>query len=293
MAKQKSKLNKFTFGKSGKLTDFETEIAPLYSNDDEYDEKFDAVKDELGDLQDVLYADARYGVLLIFQGMDTSGKDGAIKRIMSCFNPMGVQVSAFSSPTLEERRHDFLWRTHVKMPSRGKIAAFNRSYYEEVTTVRVHPEFLDGQSLPPEHRKGDRIWTDRLEDIVGHELYLYRQGYRIIKFFLHLSKGEQKKRLLSRIDEPKKNWKFDPSDIKARGSWARYQKAYDECLKATSRPEAPWYVIPADDKKNARLLMAEIVRDELASLPLKYPSVSAEQKRELEHARKILMESSR
>ncbi len=242
---------------------------------------------QLSALQTLLYADDRYAVLLIFQAMDAAGKDGAIKHVMSGVNPQGCQVFSFKHPSAEDLEHDFLWRTTVCLPERGRIGIFNRSYYEEVLIVRVHPEILHAQRLPTESLDGD-IWAGRYRSIVDLEEHLYRNGTRIVKFFLHISKDEQRKRFLERIDEPEKNWKFSEADMKERELWNDYMRAYEDCLRATSTRTCPWYVVPADDKRNARLIISQIVVDTLSSLQLSYPTTDKDRLKELRSLRKQL-----
>ena len=241
----------------------------------------------LAELQDVLYAQDRRGVLLIFQAMDAAGKDGAIKHVMSGVNPQGCQIFSFKGPSPEELDHDFLWRTSKSLPERGRIGIFNRSYYEETLVVRVHPEYLGAQRLPAELVTKD-IWKERYADINAFERYLSRNGYTIRKFFLNVSKKEQKKRFLKRLDEPDKNWKFSSSDAKERGHWKDYMEAYEDTIRATATPHAPWYVVPADNKWFTRLVVAAAVVDALASLNLEYPKVDETKKKELEVARTLL-----
>ena len=226
---------------------------------------------QLSALQQLLYASNRYAVLLIFQAMDAAGKDGAIKHVMSGVNPQGCQVFSFKHPSAAELQHDFLWRTTRDLPERGRIGIFNRSYYEEVLIVRVHPEILRSEGLPDALLDEKTIWHDRYRSIMDLERHLHGNGTRIIKFFLHLSKEEQRKRFLERIDEPEKNWKFSLADIEERKFWKDYMKAYEECLGATSTSEAPWYVVPADDKENARLIVSQIVLDTLEGLKMSLP----------------------
>jgi PPK2 family polyphosphate:nucleotide phosphotransferase len=235
----------------------------------------------LSALQQLHYASDRYALLLIFQGMDAAGKDGAIRHVMSGVNPEGCQVSSFKQPSAEELQHDFLWRTTLRLPARGQIGIFNRSYYEEVLVVRVHPGILRNEGLSEELRDEKTIWDERYRSIVDLESHLYRNGTRIVKIFLHLSKDEQRKRFLERIDEPEKNWKFSLADIHERKYWARYMNAYEDCLKATSTRHAPWYVVPADDKENARLIVSQIVLDTLGDLRMSYPRTTAKRRREL------------
>ena len=246
--------------------------------------------EELSSLQRLHYASNRYAVLLIFQAMDAAGKDGAIRHVMSGVNPQGCQVFSFKHPSATELDHDFLWRTTRSLPERGRIGIFNRSYYEEVLIVRVHPEILRSQGLPDELLDEKTVWQERYRSIVDLENHLHRNGTRIIKFFLHLSKEEQRKRFLERIDEPDKNWKFSLADIEERKFWKHYMKAYEECLSATSTKDAPWYVVPADDKENARLIISEIILDVFNGLKMAYPKPSAKRRRELHLIRKRLVE---
>ena len=241
----------------------------------------------LADLQDRLYAQDRWGVLVIFQALDAAGKDSTIKHVMSGVNPQGVQVSSFKVPSPQELDHDFLWRGVIRLPERGCIGIFNRSYYEEVLVVRVHPEILDGQRLPPELVDG-RIWTQRYEDINAFERYLARNGFPILKFFLNVSKKEQKKRFLERLDEPEKNWKFSLGDVREREFWNEYHEAYEEAIAATSTPWAPWFVVPADHKWFTRLVVAGAIVAELEKLDLRYPKLDKAKRRDLEAARREL-----
>jgi len=242
---------------------------------------------KLAELQDKLYAQDRWGILLIFQAMDAAGKDGAIKHVMSGVNPQGVQVYSFKQPSAEELDHDFLWRTAKCLPERGRIGVFNRSYYEEVLVVRVHPAFLEAQHIPDE-LVTKNIWDQRYEDICCMEKYLSRNGFLVLKFFLNLSKKEQKKRFLSRLDEPGKNWKFSTADVKERGYWDDYMSAYEDMIRNTSSPNAPWYVVPADNKWYTRLVVSAAVVDALERLKLGYPKVDGDKMKELEAARALL-----
>ena len=228
---------------------------------------------ELSELQRVLYAHDQYAVLLIFQAMDAAGKDGTIRAVMTGVNPAGFQVYSFKQPSKEELDHDFLWRTSVRLPERGRIGVFNRSYYEEVLVVKVHPAFLEGQKLPGPI-DFDQLWQERYQSILAHEEYLAKNGILVLKFWLNVSKGEQRQRFLARIDEPEKNWKFSSGDVRERAYWDHYMSAYEDALKVTSRPWAPWYAIPADDKPFMRLQVAEIVVDNLKKLGLSYPEVT-------------------
>jgi PPK2 family polyphosphate:nucleotide phosphotransferase len=242
----------------------------------------------LTSLQQLHYASNRYALMLIFQGMDAAGKDGAIRHVMSGINPQGCEVFSFKQPSAEELEHDFLWRTTCHLPERGRIGIFNRSYYEEVLVVRVHPEILRSQGLPEELRDEKTIWKERYRSIVDLESHLYRNGTRTVKVFLHLSKDEQRKRFLERIDEPDKNWKFSTADIHERGYWNDYMKAYESCLNATSTDEAAWFVVPADDKENARLMVSQIVLDAFHELKMAYPKTTAKRREELKSIRKQL-----
>jgi PPK2 family polyphosphate:nucleotide phosphotransferase len=244
----------------------------------------------LAELQDMLYAQDRWAVLLIFQAMDAAGKDGTIKHVMSGVNPQGCQVYSFKTPSSEELDHDFLWRCMKYVPERGRIGIFNRSYYEETLVVRVHPEFLEKQTLPPELVTKD-IWKERFQDIRSFERYLTRNGVVIRKFFLHVSKGEQKRRFLERLENPEKNWKFSANDIKERALWGDYMKAYEDMIRQTSTPEAPWYVVPADNKWFTRTVVAAAVIETLDALDLHYPKVSNEKLKELAAAKQVLIGS--
>jgi PPK2 family polyphosphate:nucleotide phosphotransferase len=233
----------------------------------------------------LLYASDQYAVLLIFQAMDAAGKDGAIRHVMSGVNPQGCQVYSFKHPSATELKHDFLWRTTRDLPERGRIGIFNRSYYEEVLIVRVHPEILRAEGLPGDQKN---VWHDRYRSIVNLESHLDRNGTRIIKFFLHLSKEEQRKRFIDRIDQPEKNWKFSIEDVEERQYWNDYMRAYEKCLTATSTRRAPWYVVPADDKLNARLIVSKILVDTVESLELRYTKATPARRRELLELRKRL-----
>ena len=241
----------------------------------------------MAELQDKLYAQDRWAVLLMFQAMDAAGKDGAIKHVMSGVNPQGCQVFSFKSPTSEELNHDYLWRCLKCLPERGRIGIFNRSYYEETLVVRVHPEILENQRLPPALVTKD-IWKERFQDIRGFERYLARNGMAILKFFLHVSKEEQKKRFLERIEEPEKNWKFSWSDVKEREHWDDYMDAYEDMIRNTATKAAPWYVVPADNKWFARIVVAAAVIDALDSLDLKYPKADDRKLKELAAAKRAL-----
>jgi PPK2 family polyphosphate:nucleotide phosphotransferase len=244
----------------------------------------------LAELQDMLYAQDRWGVLLIFQAMDAAGKDGAIKHVMSGVNPQGCEVYSFKGPTTTELDHDYLWRSYTCMPERGRIGIFNRSYYEEVLVVRVHPELLQGQKLPPRLVDKD-IWNDRYRDIRNMEKYLTRNGVAICKFFLHVSRDEQKKRFLERLEQPEKNWKFSPNDVRERPFWKDYMRAYEDAIRETAAEHAPWYVVPADNKWFTRVIVAAAIIDTLASLDLRYPKVSKAKRKELATVRRALVRS--
>jgi len=242
----------------------------------------------LSSQQQLLYASNRHAVLLIFQAMDAAGKDGAIRHVMSGVNPQGCQVFSFKHPSADELQHDFLWRTTRDLPERGRIGIFNRSYYEEVLIARVHPEILLGEGIPDASHDDKEVWHGRYRSIVNLEKHLHANGTRIIKFFLHLSEEEQRKRFLARIDEPEKNWKFSNADIEERKFWKHYMKAYEQCLGATSTGNSPWYVVPADDKENARLIVSQIIVDMFGELKMTYPKTSAKRRRELQLIRRRL-----
>lgn len=276
-------------GEQVTLKKWPTLVKPVYKSKKSYNKLLAEQVAELSDLQQLLYASNRYSLLLIFQAMDTAGKDGAIRHVMSGINPQGCQVFSFKHPSATELDHDFLWRTTQCLPERGRIGIFNRSYYEEVLVVRVHPEILLGQGLPDELIDEKTIWQERYRSIVNLENHLHRNGTRVIKFFLHLSKDEQRKRFLERIDEPEKNWKFSQADIVERKFWNQYMQAYEACLSATSTKLAPWYVVPADDKENARLIVSKIILDTFKSLKMSYPKTDAKRQQELLSIRQQLM----
>ena len=271
-----------------KLREWPTIVKPFCKSKKRYQKLLGEHVEELSSLQRLLYASNRYALLLIFQAMDAAGKDGAIQHVMSGVNPQGCQVFSFKQPSADELEHDFLWRTTSRLPERGQIGIFNRSYYEEVLIVRVHPEILRSQGLSEELRDEKTLWEGRYRSIVDLESHLYRNGTRTIKIFLHLSQEEQRKRFLERIDEADKNWKFSLSDIHERKYWKQYMKAYEACLNATSTHHAPWYVVPADDKENARLIVSQIVLDALKDLKMAYPKTTAKRRRELKSIRKLL-----
>jgi PPK2 family polyphosphate:nucleotide phosphotransferase len=244
--------------------------------------------EQLAALQDMLYAQDRWSVLIIFQAMDAAGKDGAIKHVMSGVNPQGVQVASFKAPSSEELDHDYLWRCMKHLPERGRIGIFNRSYYEEVLVVRVHPELLEKQKLP-EELVSKRIWSERYEDIRNFERYLSRNGTIIRKFFLHVGRGEQKRRFLERLDDPDKNWKFSEADARERAHWKDYMEAYEEMIRETATECAPWYVVPANNKWFTRVVVGAAIIEALASLDLHYPKVDKRKRQDLAAARKLLM----
>jgi len=263
-------------------------VKPAYKSKKNYKQLLAQHVDQLRSLQALHYASNRYALLLIFQAMDAAGKDGAIAHVMSGVDPQGCKVFSFKHPTPAELEHDFLWRTTRDLPERGQIGIFNRSYYEEVLIVRVHPAILHGEHLPPALADAKDVWQERYRSIVDLENHLYRNGTVIIKFFLHLSADEQRKRFLERIDEPDKNWKFSLADIEERKFWDQYMKVYGECLSATSTPNAPWYAVPADDKENARLIVSQILIDTFNGLDMAYPKPDAQRRKELQAIRKQL-----
>jgi len=272
-------------GAKVELKEWPTKGKPFYKSKKEYQKRLEEHVETLSALQNLHYASDHQALLLIFQGMDAGGKDGAIRHVMSGVNPQGCQVFGFKQPSAEELKHDFLWRTTRHLPERGRIGIFNRSYYEEVLIVRVHPEILRSQGLPEELRHQKSFWNERYRSITDLESHLHRNGTQIVKFFLHLSKGEQRERFLARIDEPEKNWKFSLADIHERKHWNLYMQAYEACLTATSTAHAPWYVVPADDKKNARLIVSQIVMDALDGLKMAYPKTTEKRQRELKAIR--------
>ena len=267
-------------GEKVSLRKWPTKVAAVYGSKEEYERLLAEHIEQLSAQQELLYASNSYAVLLIFQAMDAAGKDGAIKHVMSGVNPQGCQVFSFKHPSATELQHDFLWRTTRDLPERGRIGIFNRSYYEEVLIARVHPEILVGEGIAAADKQ--TIWRERYRSILGMERHLHLNGTRIIKFFLHLSKEEQRRRFLQRIDKPEKNWKFSTADVEERKYWKDYMKAYEKCLGATSTNEAPWYVVPADDKENTRLIVSRIVVETLAELKMSYPKTGAKRRRELQ-----------
>ena len=280
-------------GKKVELERWPTTVEHFFKSKEEYQQLLEKHVEGLSSLQQLHYASGRYALLLIFQGMDSAGKDGAIRHVMSGVNPEGCEVYSFKQPSSEELKHDFLWRTTLRLPERGRIGIFNRSYYEEVLITRVHPEILDTQNLPKPSRNDKHMWRDRYLSITELEAHLHRNGTQIIKFFLHLSKKEQAKRFLERIDVPDKNWKFSAADMRERTYWKDYMRAYEHCLMETSTHQAPWYVVPADDKENARLIVSQIVMDAFDDLKMAYPKSTAKQRRELQAIGKQLTKSDR
>ncbi len=274
------------------LKKWPTIVKPFCKSKKRYQDLLAKHVEELSLLQNLHYASSRYALLLIFQGMDAAGKDGAVRHVMSGVNPQGCEVFSFKQPSAEELDHDFLWRSTCRLPERGRIGIFNRSYYEEVLVVRVHPEILASQRLSEELRDDKSFWKDRYRSIVDLERHLFHNSTRTIKIFLHLSKEEQRKRFLERIDQPDKNWKFSLADIHERKYWKQYMVAYEECLSATSTHHAPWYVVPADDKENARLIVSRIVLDAMGELKMAYPKTTPKRKQELKSIGKLLTSES-
>jgi PPK2 family polyphosphate:nucleotide phosphotransferase len=288
----KMKINSKDFrvrpGEKVNLKEWPTIVKPFCKSTKRYKKLLDEHVEEMSALQQLHFASNRYALLMIFQGMDAAGKDGGVRHVMSGVNPAGCQVWSFKQPSADELEHDFLWRTTFRLPERGQIGVFNRSYYEEVLVVRVHPEILRSQGLAEELRDEKTLWEGRYRSIVNLESHLYRNGTRIVKIFLHLSKEEQRKRFLERIDEPDKNWKFSLADIHERKYWKQYMNAYEACLSATTTHHAPWYIVPADDKDNARLIVSQIVLDTLHELKMAYPKTSPKRRRELKAIGKLL-----
>ncbi len=275
-----------------KLKKTPTSIPPLFSSTGEYRDLLAEYRTEIGHWQSILFAEQRQSLLLIFQGMDTAGKGGAIRHVMSGVNPQGCHVHSFGRPSEEELAHDYLWRCVLRLPRRGMIGIFDRSYYEEVLVVRVKPEVLASQQLPANLVNEKKLWAERFADISQFESYLARNGTKIVKFFLHVSPEEQRKRLLARIEDPEKNWKFRMGDLDCRSHWTAFQKAYQECLSETSSKHSPWYVIPADDKRNARLLVSKIIVDTLSEMNLQYPVASPAHRQDLAEAKQLLADEN-
>jgi PPK2 family polyphosphate:nucleotide phosphotransferase len=275
-------------GEDVRLADWPTRVKPICGSKKRYRRLLEEHVEALSALQRVHYASGRHALLLIFQAMDAAGKDGSIAHVMSGVNPQGCEVFSFKQPSAEELKHDFLWRTTRRLPERGRIGIFNRSYYEEVLVVKVHPEILRSQELPEECLDSKTLWRDRYRSIMDLEEHLHRNGTRVVKIFLHLSKSEQRRRFLARIDEADKNWKFSLADVRERKYWKQYAKAFETCFEKTGSRHAPWYVVPADDKDDARLIVSRIVLDALAELKMSYPRVSAKRRRELAAIRREL-----
>jgi len=276
-------------GKKIRLKSRSTQVKPFYESKRDYQKLLAEQVDHLSSLQRLLFASDRYSLLLVFQAMDAAGKDGVISHVMSGINPQGCQVFSFKHPSAEDLDHDFLWRTTQCLPERGRIGIFNRSYYEEVLIARVHPEILRAQRLPDSLMDESTIWRHRYRSIIDHEKHLHSNGTRIIKFFLHMSKEEQRKRFLARIDDPDKNWKFAAADIEERKYWDDYMHAYEACLSATSSNNSPWYIVPADDKENARLIVSEVIVETLKSMKMEYPKQDKARIAELQAIRKELV----
>jgi len=274
------------------LAKWPTAVEPVYASRRQYAQLLQAHIRQLSHLQSLLYACNRHALLLIFQAMDAAGKDGAIQHVMSGVNPQGCQVYSFKHPSAQELAHDFLWRTTRDLPERGRIGIFNRSYYEEVLIVRVHPQVLAAENLPEETLRANRFWHQRFRSINHLERHLYENGTRIIKFFLHISAEEQRRRLLARIDDPHKNWKFSLADIEERPQWDGYMRAYEHCLGATSSAHSPWYIVPADDKKTARLIVSNIIVEALEALRMKYPKPDAQHRNDLRKLRSLLVKQA-
>lgn len=276
-------------GDEADLESWPTLIDPVYKSKADYRKLLARHVEQLSAMQQLHYSLNSNALLIIVQGMDAAGKDGAIRHVMSGVNPQGCQVFSFKSPSANELQHDFLWRTTRDLPERGHIGIFNRSYYEEVLIVRVHREMLRDEGLEDVPRRSGKVWHDRYRSIRDLERHLFTNGTRIVKLFLHLSKEEQRRRFLARIDEPEKNWKFSLADVRERGYWKQYAKAYEECLSATSTAKAPWYIVPADDKENARLIVSAIVLEAFAQFRMHLPKPDAKRRRELRAIRKILL----
>jgi PPK2 family polyphosphate:nucleotide phosphotransferase len=286
-------IGKFTYDGRGKL-DFagfpQALDKQLYADDADYERRLAEFREEINDLQELMYAHDRYAMLIVFQAMDAAGKDGTIGHVMRGVNPHGISVHPFKQPSSEELDHDFLWRTHKAMPERGRIGIFNRSYYEEVIVTKVHPEIVTlRQKLPAEATKDlDDLWKERYAAIRNLETYLHDNGTHVVKFFLNVSKGEQKRRFLDRIDKKKKNWKFSEADIAERKYWKDYMAAYRDCIAETSTKHSPWYVVPADDKQNMRLIVSKVILERLQQLDMAWPKVTDERRAQLENYRKLL-----
>jgi PPK2 family polyphosphate:nucleotide phosphotransferase len=292
------KINPYDFRYDGskefKIKELYTKIPEIYKDKNDYKKILEGNAEELDELQSLMYAHDRYGLLVIFQAMDGAGKDGTLKRVFAGVNPIGVKVHSFKRPSENELEHDFMWRTTLLLPQRGTITVFNRSYYEEVLVVKVHPAIVTNvQRLP--HELTDNmynLWEQRYQDIRNSENYLFNNGIRVVKFFLNVSKKEQAERLIARIDDPAKNWKFEEGDVKEREFWDDYQQAYQEAINATATETAPWYVIPADDKNNMRLIVGQIIAAELKKMDMKYPESDEKRHEELRRFIKIIKEQN-
>lgn len=274
-------------GKKLSLAKWPTHTKKFYTSKDDYKTQLKNTVEDISELQNILYASGKHSVLIILQAMDAAGKDGIIRHVFTGINPQGCEVHSFKQPSESEKKHDFLWRTTQRLPEKGKIGVFNRSYYEEVLVVRVHPEYLAGQNITPPKGKTN-LWNERFTSIRDFETHIARSGTLVLKFFLHVSKEEQAKRLLARIEESSKNWKFNGGDMSERDRWQEYQHAYQDCLQQTSADDAPWYIIPADDKQNARLIVANIIARKLEMLKLSYPSLLPDQIRDIKKYRSEL-----
>lgn len=282
---KKINIDDFKFNGKGKFSikKSQTKINDFYDHKEDYEIALKSLQSELDELQEKMFAHNRYGLLVIFQAMDAAGKDGTMKAVFSGVNPQGIKIYSFKRPTETELEHDYLWRTNMQLPERGTITVFNRSYYEEVLVVKVHPEILlNTQRLPTQISDNlEKIWEHRYEDMTNMENYLYRNGIQVVKFFLNVSKKEQSERLIERIEDPSKNWKFDEQDVKEREFWNDYQKAYEDAINATSTEQCPWYIVPADDKKNMRLIVASILINKLKSMDITYPKSDVERQKTL------------
>ena len=280
----------YTGDKPFKISEAPNSVDLLYDGKKDYSRQLKEYQAEIDELQNMMYAHDRHAMLLVFQAMDAAGKDGTIKRVMSRVNPHGVSIDAFKKPSDNELDHDFMWRTTVKFPKRGTIGVFNRSYYEEVLVVKVHPKIVtDYQRIPKSLTLDlDALWQQRYEDIRNLELYASRNGITVVKFFLNISRDEQRDRFLARLNTPEKNWKFAEGDVKERGYWNDYMKAYEEAINATAAPHAPWYAIPADDKKNMRLIVSQVILHHMKKMDMHYPTVSEERKAEFDKFREML-----
>ena len=279
---------KTTSSKRLKLVKIPVKVDPIYKSEKDYKDLLKENNDLLDEYQTRLYAGHARAVLVVFQGMDTSGKDGAIKHVMSGVNPQGCVVVSFKIPTATDLEHDCFWRINKALPPRGMIGIFNRSYYEEVLVTRVHPKLLENEKISINKNKKNKFWNDRYKDIINHENYLNRQGYEIIKIFIHISKEEQRVRLLERFEDPKKLWKISEGDFRERGFWKEYQSAYENCIKNTASETCPWYIVPGDDKKNARLIISQILVDRLKKMNLKYPKLTPNERLRLENLKSTL-----